>query len=55
MSFDTVPAFVHYADWNDTSRKHPAMAWMEAYTNKYDEGLEVMAAELDKWHDSDFT
>lgn len=54
MSFPTVPAFVHNDDWNSESRKHPAMEFMERYTNKFDEGLPAMGAELDKWHPEDF-
>jgi hypothetical protein len=32
MSFPTTPAFVHVGTWNDETRKHPAMKWMEEYT-----------------------
>ena len=37
MSFPTQPAFVHYGSWDDTTRKHPAMKFMEAYTNWFEE------------------
>ncbi len=36
MSFPTQPAFVLRGDWNDESRKHPAMKWMEDYTKMFD-------------------
>lgn len=55
MSVKTIPTFIHNNDWDDTSRQHPAMAFMERYTNKFDEGLAAMEAELDVWHDDNFT
>jgi len=36
MSFPTKPAFVHYGGWDDESRTHPAMKWMETYTQAVD-------------------
>ncbi|KAF1925030.1 uncharacterized protein M421DRAFT_8291 [Didymella exigua CBS 183.55] len=36
MSFSTKPAFVHYGTWDDETRSHPAMKWMEHYTNQFD-------------------
>ncbi|KAF3037728.1 hypothetical protein E8E11_005283 [Didymella keratinophila] len=36
MSFPTKPAFVHYGTWDDETRAHPAMKWMEQYTNQVD-------------------
>ncbi|KAF2032774.1 hypothetical protein EK21DRAFT_109519 [Setomelanomma holmii] len=36
MSFPTKPAFVHYGDWDDETRTHPAMKWMEQYTHAVD-------------------
>jgi hypothetical protein len=35
-SVPTTPAFVHHSTWDDTSRKHPAMKWMEDYTLDFD-------------------
>jgi hypothetical protein len=32
MSVPTTPAFVHAGTWDDETRKHPAMKWMEEYT-----------------------
>ncbi|KAJ9663348.1 hypothetical protein H2198_000865 [Neophaeococcomyces mojaviensis] len=50
MSFATKPAFVHYSDFDSTSRKHPAMEWMERYRDDYDSGS------FDpKWYAPDFT
>jgi len=31
-TFQTQPAFIHTGPWNDGSRKHPAMKWMEEFT-----------------------
>ena len=32
MSYPTTGAFVHTGTWDETTRKHPAMKWMERYT-----------------------
>ncbi|KAK5170611.1 uncharacterized protein LTR77_005200 [Saxophila tyrrhenica] len=32
MAYPTVQAFVHYGSWDDETRSHPAMKWMEDYT-----------------------
>jgi hypothetical protein len=32
MSVPTRPAFIHVGTWDDETRKHPAMKWMEDYT-----------------------
>ena len=32
MSYPTQPIFIHRGDWNDETRKHPAMKFMEDYT-----------------------
>jgi len=32
-----VQAFVHYGDWNETTRNHPATKMMEIITNRFDE------------------
>ncbi len=37
MSSPTQPAFVMRDDWNDESRNHPAMKWMEDYTRMFDQ------------------
>lgn len=37
MSFPTQPAFVHYGDWDDNTRSHPAMKFMEAYTGAFEQ------------------
>ncbi|KAJ4368431.1 hypothetical protein N0V83_006788 [Neocucurbitaria cava] len=36
MSFPTQPAYVHYGTWDDKSRQHEYMKWMEQYTNAVD-------------------
>jgi hypothetical protein len=36
MSFETKPAFVSLGDWDDHSRTHPAMKFMEQYTLMFD-------------------
>ncbi|KAF3038963.1 hypothetical protein E8E12_001185 [Didymella heteroderae] len=36
MSFQTKPAFVHFGTWDDETRAHPAMKWMEQYTYSFD-------------------
>ncbi|KIY02563.1 uncharacterized protein Z520_01028 [Fonsecaea multimorphosa CBS 102226] len=35
MSYPTKPAFVHVGTWDDETRKHPAMKWMEQYTIEF--------------------
>ncbi|KAK5685444.1 hypothetical protein LTS10_003522 [Elasticomyces elasticus] len=32
MSFPTKEAFIYAGTWDETTRKHPAMKWMEHYT-----------------------
>ncbi|KAF2678184.1 hypothetical protein K458DRAFT_409155 [Lentithecium fluviatile CBS 122367] len=36
MSFPTKPAFIHYGTWDDESRAHECMKWMEQYTHAAD-------------------
>ncbi|CAO2655021.1 Nn.00g117540.m01.CDS01 [Neocucurbitaria sp. VM-36] len=36
MSFPTQPAYVHYGTWDEKSRQHECMKWMEQYTNAVD-------------------
>ncbi|EME83855.1 uncharacterized protein MYCFIDRAFT_84160 [Pseudocercospora fijiensis CIRAD86] len=36
MSYPTKPAFVHYGDWDDETRQHEAMKFMEDYTHAFD-------------------
>jgi hypothetical protein len=35
-SAPTKPAFVHSGYWDPTTRKHPAMKWMEAFNKDFD-------------------
>ena len=41
MSFPTQPAFVHNGSWDDTTRTHPAMEWMERYTKQAIDGRQM--------------
>ena len=50
MSFPTKAAFVHYGDFDSTTRKHPAMEWMEHYRDDFDSRTFDL-----KWYTSDFT
>ena len=38
MPFPTQPAFVSSGDWDEETRSHPAMKFMEGYTKFFDEG-----------------
>ncbi|KAF9730633.1 hypothetical protein PMIN01_11502 [Paraphaeosphaeria minitans] len=40
MSFPTTPAFVHVGTWDNETRKHPAMKWMEEYTLSFNKRAE---------------
>ncbi|KAJ9639319.1 hypothetical protein H2201_008311 [Coniosporium apollinis] len=55
MSYQTTPAFIKYCPkgWDDV-RSHPAMAWMEKYTNMFDSRAAFDAPHSD-WHTSDYT
>lgn len=54
MSFPTQPAFVHTGTWDDETRKHPAMKWMEDYTLNFNKrgGWDQ---KRNDWHSEDFT
>ena len=55
MSFPTQNAFVHTGDWDDETRKQPAMKWMEQYTRTQIDGRGFMkGASPNEWHVSDF-
>ena len=47
-SVPTVPAFVYTGTWSETTRKHPAMKWMEKVTNDFDAN-----GPSAKWYTSD--
>lgn len=49
-SVPTTPAFVHHSTWDDTTRKHPAMKWMEDYTLDFD-----THSFSPKWYSKDWT
>jgi hypothetical protein len=56
MSFPTQQAFIHNGDWNEETRKHPAMKWMERYTREQiDARAWASGADPNEWHTSDFT
>lgn len=54
MSFPTQPAFIHVGTWDDKTRKHPAMKWMEDYTLNFNARGNWDQKSSD-WHTSDFT
>ena len=54
MSFPTQPAFIHMGTWDDETRKHPAMKWMEDYTLNFNARANWDQKSSD-WHTSDFT
>jgi len=54
MSYPTKPCFVHYGGWDDETRKHPAMKWMEDYTiNCID--ARAFSLPSSAWHTADYT
>ncbi len=54
-SFPTVPAFIHTGDWDDTTRSHPAMKWMEPFTRWWDSReWTTDESSLSNWATSDF-
>ncbi|KXS98869.1 hypothetical protein AC578_10872 [Pseudocercospora eumusae] len=36
MSYATKPVFLHHGDWDDETRQHPALKFMEDYTKAFD-------------------
>ncbi|GIZ44971.1 hypothetical protein CKM354_000815500 [Cercospora kikuchii] len=53
-AYPTEPVYVHNGSWNDTSRKHPAMGWLETYTKTAIDGkLFDKPAERSKWMSDD--
>ncbi|KAK7184177.1 hypothetical protein DPSP01_001189 [Paraphaeosphaeria sporulosa] len=54
MSFPTTPAFVHAGTWDDETRKHPAMKWMENFTRTFNK-REEWDKEESEWLSQDFT
>ena len=53
MSFKTQPAFVAHNGWDDETRKHPAMKWMENYTKNFIDKADWSKAS--DYHTDDFT
>jgi len=54
MSFPTQPAFIHTGPWDDETRKHPAMEWMEDYTKNFNARGDWDQPSSD-WLSADFT
>ncbi|OQU95184.1 hypothetical protein CLAIMM_01428 [Cladophialophora immunda] len=54
MSYPTRPAFVHLGTWDDETRKHPAMKWMEEYTINFNKREDWSQEECD-WFSADTT
>ncbi|EXJ85124.1 hypothetical protein A1O3_05799 [Capronia epimyces CBS 606.96] len=54
MSIPTRPAYFHIGTWDDETRRHPAMKWMEDYTKAFNarEGWDRKASD---WHASEYT
>jgi hypothetical protein len=51
----TTPAFIHYGDWDDITRAHPAMRWMESFTRAWDSREWAIDPSVSsKWFTSDF-
>lgn len=36
MSYPTTQVFIHKGSWDDETRQHPVMHWMEQYTKEFD-------------------
>jgi len=54
MSVSTQPAFIHVGTWDDETRRHPAMKWMQDYT-EYFNSRQGWDHDSTDWHSSDFT
>jgi len=56
MSYPTKEAFIHSGPWDDETRKHPAMKWMEHYTKNIVDERKFMSESADSLgHTSDWT
>lgn len=54
MSYPTKSVYVHTGSWDDETRSHPCMAWMEKYTTTIIDERKWDTPTGD-WHTSDFT
>lgn len=54
MSVPTQPAFIHVGTWDDETRSHPALKWMEQYTNAFN-AREQWDQKSSDWHASKYT
>jgi hypothetical protein len=56
MAYPTQPTFIQNGTWDEVTRSHPAMKFMEDYTRN---AIDTRAWEKDNsvsdWHTSDFT
>ncbi|MCJ1460821.1 hypothetical protein MMC28_011203 [Mycoblastus sanguinarius] len=55
MSVPTVPAYIHTGSWDDETRKHPAMKWMEDYTMASIDTRAWDTIPYSDYHTDDFT
>ncbi|KIW11210.1 hypothetical protein PV08_10510 [Exophiala spinifera] len=53
-AFPTKPAFIHRGTWDDETRAHPAMKWMEEFTLNFNRRGGWEEARTD-WHSDDFS
>ena len=53
MSYPTKSVFIHTGSWDDESRSHPAMKWMEDYTTNIID-TRAWDTPTNKHHSSDF-
>lgn len=55
MSYPTQPVFVHKGSWDDETRLHPVMQWMEDYTHEFDRTRAFATGSPSDWLTSDFS
>jgi len=55
MSYPTKPVFVHKGSWDDETRQHPLMKWMEDYTHEFDRTRAFATGSPSDWLTSDFS
>lgn len=53
MSYPTQPVFIHQGTWDNETRAHPAMAFMEKYTVHIID-TRSWDTPVTEWHASDF-
>jgi hypothetical protein len=56
MSYPTQQVFIHKGSWDDESRLHPVMKWMETYTYEFDRTqVFTKGGSPNDWLTSDFS